>query len=242
MLEVIEKILILQERDRKIMRTRTALERIVPERTLLKSKSKAAEEKLESAKYRHNKIESECKELELQVGSNKEKIAKYSVQQFETKKNEEYRALANEMEGCRRQNSKLDDRQLVLMEEEEKIGQEIQEAQQGLDKMKKAVDDQVRQLSERETTLTSDLKELIDGRVPLTECISPPVQKKYERLLKTKGDSSVVGIHRGVCGGCHMQLPTQIIVTCRAQDDLVICLNCGRILYYTRDMDIRLRD
>ena len=33
-----------------------------------------------------------------------------------------------------------------------------------------------------------------------------------------------------------MKLPAQILVSCRAQKELVTCINCGRILYYTRDM------
>jgi len=43
-------------------------------------------------------------------------------------------------------------------------------------------------------------------------------------------------VHHGVCGGCHMKLPAQILVMCQAHQELVSCTNCGRILYYTRDM------
>jgi predicted nucleic acid-binding Zn-ribbon protein len=35
-----------------------------------------------------------------------------------------------------------------------------------------------------------------------------------------------------------MKLPAQILVSCQAQAELVSCTNCGRILYYTRDMDL----
>jgi predicted nucleic acid-binding Zn-ribbon protein len=52
----------------------------------------------------------------------------------------------------------------------------------------------------------------------------------------------MVGIQHGVCGGCHMQLSRQVIVLCRADAELVTCPNCGRILYYTRDMDLAVAD
>jgi len=46
-------------------------------------------------------------------------------------------------------------------------------------------------------------------------------------------------VQHGVCGGCHMKLPTQVLVsTQQANQELVTCINCGRILYYTRDMDL----
>jgi predicted nucleic acid-binding Zn-ribbon protein len=33
-----------------------------------------------------------------------------------------------------------------------------------------------------------------------------------------------------------------VLVTCQAQQELVACTNCGRILYYTRDMDLAVVD
>ncbi len=42
-------------------------------------------------------IESARKELELEVEAKKQMIARYANQQFQTRKNEEYRALAHEI-------------------------------------------------------------------------------------------------------------------------------------------------
>ena len=65
---------------------------------------------------------------------------------------------------------------------------------------------------------------------------------QYERLMNHKGGAVVVGIEHGVCGGCHMRFPVQLMVTCQAAKDLVTCPNCGRILYYTPDMDVAAVD
>jgi predicted nucleic acid-binding Zn-ribbon protein len=53
-----------------------------------------------------------------------------------------------------------------------------------------------------------------------------------------KGATVVAGIQHGVCGGCHMKFPVQLVVTCQAGRELVTCPNCGRILYHTSDMDL----
>ena len=50
------------------------------------------------------------------------------------------------------------------------------------------------------------------------------------------GQSGYAG--SGVCGGCHMRLPPQLLVFCQASKEIITCSNCGRILYYTRDMDL----
>ena len=75
-----------------------------------------------------------------------------------------------------------------------------------------------------------------NGRAELAAAVEEVARARYERLYKSKGDSVVVGVQHGVCGGCHMKLPAQILVTCRSQQEIVACINCGRILYYTRDM------
>jgi len=39
-----------------------------------------------------------------------------------------------------------------------------------------------------------------------------------------------------------MQLSRSTIVTCQAEQEIVTCTNCGRILYYTRDMDLAVAE
>src|ERR1700734_2458414 len=119
MYDIIEKLLILQDRDRKIMRTREELARMEPERATLRTQTGGAASTLEAAKTRGKQIESDRKQRELDVESKKQLIGKYSLQQFQTKKNEEYRALAHEIETCRAEIAKLEDQQLDLMEQGE---------------------------------------------------------------------------------------------------------------------------
>src|SRR5512138_2097237 len=101
MLDVIEKLLILQDRDRKIGRLQGELARIEPERQMLKAKASGAQAHLEAAKLRVKELESSRKALELEVETKKQQIERYSNQQLQTRKNEEYRALAHEIETCK---------------------------------------------------------------------------------------------------------------------------------------------
>jgi predicted nucleic acid-binding Zn-ribbon protein len=80
------------------------------------------------------------------------------------------------------------------------------------------------------------------NRDQLAESVEPRSLARYQRLSSHKGENVVVGIAHGVCGGCHMKLPVQILVSCQGDQELVSCPNCGRILYYTRDMDLAFAD
>ncbi|HZV33343.1 MAG TPA: C4-type zinc ribbon domain-containing protein [Verrucomicrobiae bacterium] len=236
MLEAIEKLLILQDRDRQIMRMKTELSRIEPERAQLTAKTTSAQNNLEAAKLRVKQIESERKKLELEVEGKKQQIEKYSLQQFQTKKNEEYRALAHEIELCKKDIIKLDDQQIELMEKAELAQKEVQAANQVANEAKKLLDGQVADLKKREENLKKELGELEANRQQLAEAVDEGARSRYERLLKNKGSNVVVGVQHGVCGGCHMKVPAQLIVSAQAQQEIITCSNCGRILYYTPDM------
>src|SRR3974390_3342728 len=101
MLDAIEKLLILQDRDRQIIRVKNEIARVGPERQALIGRASGAQAALDAAKDRVKHIESDRKKLELEVESKKQQIEKYSLQQFQTKKNDEYRALAHEIDNCK---------------------------------------------------------------------------------------------------------------------------------------------
>jgi len=242
MLESIEKLLILQDRDRHILRLRDELARIEPERQMLSAKAAGAQTSLEAAKHRGKQIESDRKKLELEVETKKQQIEKYALQQYQTKKNDEYRALAHEIEVCKEAIVKLEDQQLDLMEKAEVAQKEVGAASQSAGEARKLVESQVANLAAREENLKKELAEMESNREQLLLAVDDLARSRYERLLKNKGATVVVGVQHGVCGGCHMKLPAQIIVSCQAQQEIVTCINCGRILYFTPDMDLAFAD
>src|SRR5262245_1007641 len=242
MLEVIEKLLVLQDRDRKISRVQDELSRMGPERDGLQSKLTASQQQLDAAKHQAKHLESERKKLELEVEAKKQLIDRYSLQQFQTKKNEEYRALAHEIEMCKEAIVKLDDQQLEFMEQIEKAQHIVATATRAVAEAKKLVDARQADLAAGEAGLNKELAELLSNRGQLATAVDEGTRSKYERLFKQKGQNVVVGIHHGVCGGCHMRLSRSVVVTCQAEQEIISCPNCGRILYYTPDMDLAVAE
>ena len=242
MLPVIEKLLILQDRDRHLSRIQDELARIGPDRDSLKAKAATAQTNLDSAKHKVKQLESDRKKLELEVDAKKQLIEKYSLQQFQTKKNEEYRALTHEIDICKEAIVRLEDQQLELMEQAEAVQRQVNAAAQAGNEVKKTVDSRLADLELREKNLGKELAELQSSRSSLAEAVDETIRSRYERLFKHKGSNVVVGIQHGVCGGCHMRLSRQTVVTCQADQEIVSCINCGRILYYTPDMDLAVAE
>jgi predicted nucleic acid-binding Zn-ribbon protein len=243
MLEVIEKLLALQERDRKIGGLKAELASIEPQRQRLLSRVAQAQAALDAAKLSFKQFESERKRLELEVEGKKQQIEKYSIQQFQTKKNDEYRALASEIQTCKTAISGLEDQQLDFMEKAEAAQRQATAATQRAAEVKKLVDTQLDDLAQREQALQKELLELEAGYQQLQQAVGDEsVLARYKRLRKQRGDKTVVGIEHSVCGGCHMKLPTQIVISCQGAQEILACPNCGRILYYSPDMDLAVAE
>jgi predicted nucleic acid-binding Zn-ribbon protein len=238
MLGTIEKLLILQDRDKQIQRVQTQLAHIEPERNGLQTKASESQFRLENARVKLKEIECRRKDLELEVEAKKQLIEKYSNQQLQTRKNEEYRALTHEIDGCKQAIFEIENREIELMEQAEAAQRETVASTKSAGESRKLVDEQVARLGEREENLKKEYAELVTNREELAAAVEESARRRYERLAKSKGDSVVVGVQHGVCGGCHMRLSAQVLVTCQAQAELVGCTHCGRILYYTRDMDL----
>ena len=238
MLDVIEKLLVLQSHDQKILKTQEELSGVGPQRQAANTKVSGSALALENAKNSLKHLESERKRLELDVEAQKELIRKYATQQAQTKKNEEYKAFTTQIETCNKQISGIEDVELGVMEQIDAAKIVVNKATEAAKADKAVMDGMLGKLAEREATLKSELAALQAKRPEYASAVEEVALNRYERLFKNKAGRAIVGVMHKACGGCHVQLPTQIIVACQGQQELVACPNCGRILYYTRDMDI----
>jgi predicted nucleic acid-binding Zn-ribbon protein len=243
MLDVIEKLLILQERDRQISRVQADLANIEPQRKRLQARTADTQSNLDAAKLKAKQLETERKRLELEVDAKKQLIEKYSLQQFQTKKNDEYRALANEITNCKQQILGLENEQLELMEQGDAVQKEVAACMETANAAKQQVEADLADLAKREKALMKELSDLEAGHEQLEAAVGDEsALARYKRLRRQRGDRTVVGIEHSVCGGCHMKLPTQIVVSCQGAQELICCPNCARLLYYSPHMDLAIVD
>jgi predicted nucleic acid-binding Zn-ribbon protein len=237
MLPVIEQLLILQDRDRKLLRLRAELADAPLQRKRLQDKATQTQAVFDTVKQKGRQIESDRKKLELEVNSKEEFIRKLETQQGATKSNDQYKAYAHQIETTKGEIHALEDVELGLMEQAEVIAQEIEAAAKIAAAQKAESDKQLADLAAREVNLKREFESASVERAALAENVDETTLARYEHLLERKGDNVVVPIKGGFCGGCHMKLTQQTFVSAKAQTDIITCINCSRILYWSRDME-----
>ena len=231
----IARLLEIQERDREIHTLETELARLPEERKLRETQLAGAAAKLERAKTRFREIEVEKKNLEVEIAAKKTSIDRYKNQQLQTRKNEEYSALAHEIEASQKAISALEDRELDLMEEAEALQPEIAAAESAHKEEQAKIQKALEALAARAPNLQTRIAEVAAARKKAADGFDENLLDTYQRLFKAKSGSALVPLQHDVCTGCHMKVTSQTSVEVRSGKSLVGCPNCGRLLYLGED-------
>jgi Zn-ribbon protein, possibly nucleic acid-binding len=227
----LEQLLILQDRQQKIRQIQAEIKTLPLERSHLESQLAASAAGVDALKQKARQVEIERKKLELDVGTRTESISRLKTQQYQTRKNDEFQALGHEIERYENEIRKLEDQELELMIEADKLKAEVEAAEKSARATKDTISRQLTDLETKSKALGSQQQGLETEREALATQIDADLLDQFERLFNSKGDAAVVAVEHGVCTGCHMKVTTATASRVKAGKEIVSCENCGRILY-----------
>ena len=228
----IEKLLVVQNCDVALRKIEEKLEQIPGERATIQAAIETEEKHLEDALTRMKQKEVQRSELEAGAASQEQAIIKFRNQQLEVKKNEEYRALGQQIEIARNEISELEEKQLRLM-------MEIDDEQACFHEEKAKIELRIKEQQRQATILEkheAGLRESLDGARNAASEVRQGVDEgylsHYERVKKLcKRPPYVVPIIDQKCTGCHLKVSNRISADTLNSSELVFCDQCTRIVY-----------
>ena len=227
----LEQLLVLQDRQQKIKQIQIEVETLPLQKKSLEAQLAASVAGVEVLKQKARKVEMDRKKLELDVGTRTESISRLKTQQYQTRKNDEFQAIGHEIERYENEIRKIEDEELELMMEADKLKADLGVEEKKAATVKESVARQTADLEVKSKILESRLEELTKERAEIGGKIDEDLLGRFERLFKSKGDAVVVPLEHEVCTGCHMKVTTQTAHRAKAGKEIVSCENCGRILY-----------
>jgi predicted nucleic acid-binding Zn-ribbon protein len=227
----LEQLLVLQDRQQKIGQIQNETKTLPLQKKQLEEHLAASAASLEAIKQKARQVEVDRKRMELDVGTRTTSIARLKTQQYETRKNDEFQALGHEIERYEKEIAQIEDQELELMVEADKLKAEIAVEETRANTAKESVTRQLADLETKGTTLEKRMEELSVERGEIAAKIDEDVLNRFERLFASKGDAAIVALEHEVCTGCHMKVTTQTAVQVKAGKEIVSCEQCGRILY-----------
>lgn len=231
MLAELEQLLILQDRQQKIRQIDLELKTLPQQRNALEAQLTASAAAVEALKQKSKQVEVDRKKLELDANTRRDSISKLRTQQYETRKNEEFRAIGNEIERYEKEIQQIEDHELDLMEQGETVKKELASEEKRAAASRDSVQRQVADLEEKSKALDLRLAELKKEREQISAGIDEDLLSRFDRLFASKGDAAIVALEHEVCTGCHMKVTTQTAHHVKNGKEIVSCEQCGRILY-----------
>ena len=231
MLPELEQLLILQDRQQKIRQIEAETKTLPQQRKALDAQVAATAAALEALKQKSKQVEVDRKKLELDANTRRDSISKLRTQQYETRKNEEFRAIGNEIERYEKEIQQIEDHELDLMEQAETLKKELTAEEKRATTSRDLVQRQVADLEEKTKALDVRLAELKKQREQIAAGIDEDLLSRFDRLFASKGDAAIVALEHEVCTGCHMKVTTQTAHHVKNGKDIVSCEQCGRMLY-----------
>lgn len=233
-LDIIDKLLILQERDNQITQCQRELDSIPTRKKETETWIAEARQALDRAKETLKVRQAAIKQLELEIESCRQQIVKLREQQYQIKSNEEYRALNTEIAHLQEKVRGLEDREIEGMEQAEQAQAEVVRKKADMDKDETRIQDQLQNLETRRGNLELEIQNIRKERDALAAGIDPVWLARYNHIMDHKKDKALASIENNACGQCHITLPPQVIHDTRRSEAIVTCSFCGRILYWTR--------
>lgn len=231
---VLEKVLILQERDARRRGLEAQLKAVPGDIGQVEQRIAAEKSAIENAKADWNSLESKKKLLETEIGSAEAKLAKYKTQQSQVRKNDEYQALGHEIETTEGAIGALEGSELEIMYAIDEAKKKFAAAEAELKANIAGHQARIAMLRERETGLRTELEAAQQEFNAAREQLDDAARRVYDRLA-ARALPVCVPIRGGKCGGCHLKVSSEVESASRgksADGKLAACDQCGRLVYW----------
>ena len=153
----------------------------------------------------------------------------------ELKTNKEYQAHLFELQMANKKKSEIEDKVLVCMEKIEQLQQTAKEAQEKVRAAEQAFTKEKQVLDDLDSRLSAELAELESQQRDRSARVEPGLLARYTKLKAARKDQPLAEIKGGMCAGCRLQIPPQLVAEVKRSQDLHTCPYCHRMLYWDGD-------
>lgn len=231
MQDEVRALLILQDRDRRLLALAKDLEKLPQDEARAKAKLAGDEAAVTQAHQALLDCELRVKKIELDAETRRTTIKRLKNQQFETRKNEEFVALGHEITRYEKELDGLETQELEAMEEVDGFRGKLKSAEEARGRTRTLVTEDLASISQRHERMKADRDEVLAERATLEAKAPESLLPLYNRLMKIKDGLAVAPLRDGKCEGCHMRLIASTVMKVQAGKEIAQCEDCGRILY-----------
>ena len=189
-------------------------------------------QELKSVQAEIDRNERQQHDLEMDLQSSQDALAKVQVKLREVKTNKEYSAVLAEIDAGQQHIGAVEDQLLQLMEHAEQKRQVKRLQEQQVQVTEDALREQGDAVKAAAEVLDQEILAEQEKRHHTVVGLKKELLRVYEKLAAHHDRSVVVHVRDGICGGCHLKVLPQLVSEIRLQESLHTCPHCRLILLW----------
>ena len=207
--------------------------RKIPERLEVnEAPLRAAKRVLQDAAASTEALVKDRRSREQDLEAHEDRIGKMKDRAAQLKTNQEYQAHLFEVELANKKKGELEEKILLAMEQIEQTQRIMADAQAKLNESEGVFTKEKAALNERDRALAAELAELDIKQKTLSGEVEKTLLARYNKLKTTRKDQALALLKDGICLGCRLQLPPQLVSQVKRAQDVHTCPYCYRMLYW----------
>lgn len=169
---------------------------------------------------------------EKELEAHEDRIDKMKDRASQLKTNQEYQAHLFEVDLANKKKGEIEEQILLVMEKIDQLQRLVKEAQGSVAEAERRFTEEKATLVEQDHRLASELAQLEGKHQELTAKVDKPLLDRYTKLKSVRKDQALAAVKDGICRGCRLQLPPQLVAQVKRMADLHTCPYCYRMLYW----------
>lgn len=148
------------------------------------------------------------------------------------KTNKEYQAHLFELDLANKKRGDFEEKILLSMEKSDQLQKTAKELQEKHNALEKVFSQEKQALDTQDKDLATELAQLETHYREASARVEKALLDRYNQIKASRKDQPLAAVHDGICAGCRLQIPPQLIAQVKRSDDLHVCPYCRRILYW----------
>lgn len=186
------------------------------------------EGKLEGGEARRRELETEVEDTLLLIKDRQNKLMKVQT-------NREYQSILKEIDDAKTGNRQRDDELVRLLEQSEYLQKKNDEEISLCEEEEAQYNEDSARIEKESAALNTKMAKFQKSRDTKVKKVKVALLRKYERIREKRDGLAMVGVNRGVCRGCFMNVPPQLYNELLREEQLHSCPACNRLLYNLPD-------
>jgi predicted nucleic acid-binding Zn-ribbon protein len=189
----------------------------------LEAKTAKIAQALQARAQEEQRLQTQIEQLDAKISSEEAKIAGTAAYK-------EVEQLTKDMQSLNKRRSELEDKELKLMDDDDRLNAAAAQAAQLIVDADKKEAELIADYRAQGGQLQIDIVEMEHQRDSYRDSVEPALLARYDKLRAGHNGIGVATIDKGYCNACGMEVNDSQINNLMHQEDVGLCPHCHRLL------------